>query len=287
MALSNTTTLNDLVGQIVSEQAIGAAYNNRVMRPLISGRVVPPGNSSIVIPKFGSMAVGALTEGVAPSSTTLSTDGVTLTPVERGIFLEVSKRVLYADPWQDLAPYGDQLGRALGQDEDSIILAAMLAGAGAEINAAGDALVLADFLAAISKLEAENAPGPYFAVFHPYSWAKMRALISDAGAYGNVGKQTVEGFGQGFTHNAGYVGSPFGVPCFVTTGVTAHGTDTSERANFVFSQSAVGAAWMKDISIDVDDNVVARKIDMMAWYSIDADVLKSEWIVTLRDTLTA
>jgi hypothetical protein len=63
MAISNSTTLNDLVGQIVAQDAQSAAYANRVMRPLIRGYQVPPGAGSIVVPRFQSVAVAALTEG--------------------------------------------------------------------------------------------------------------------------------------------------------------------------------------------------------------------------------
>ena len=72
MSISNSTTLNDLIGQIVSADAQSAAYANRVMRPLVRGYSVPAGAGSIVVPRFQSVAVGSLTEGVAPSSTTMS-----------------------------------------------------------------------------------------------------------------------------------------------------------------------------------------------------------------------
>src|SRR3954467_11143456 len=111
MPLSNSTTLNDLVGQIVAQDAQSAAYANRVLRPLIRGYLVPPGAGSIVVPRIQSVAVAALSEGVAPSSTTMNPDGATLTPAERGTYVQISKRALHADPFQDLAPYGEQLGR--------------------------------------------------------------------------------------------------------------------------------------------------------------------------------
>lgn len=286
MSISNTTTLNDLVGTIVSDQAITYAYANRVMRPLVSGFVVPPGNASIVVPAWQSLSVAALTEGTAPSSTTLSTDGVTLTPTERGLFVEVSKRALYADPWQDLAPYGEQMGRAIAADEDKLVLDLMESGFTTVVNDAGDAMSQDDFLSAVSYLEANNVPGPYFAVFHPYSWAKLRKAFGDAAAFASVGKQTVEGFGQGFTNNAGYVGSPYGIPCFISSQVTAHDATPTHRPNYVFSQKAFGLGWLNDIRIDVDDNIVGRKIDLMGWYSVDVKVLKATWGCQIHDTLT-
>jgi N4-gp56 family major capsid protein len=284
MAISNSTTLNDLIGQIVSADAQSAAYATRVMRPLVRGYSVPAGAGSIVVPRFQSVAVGSLTEGVAPSSTTMNTDGITLTPVERGTYVQISKRTLHADPFQDLAPYGDQLGRALAQDEDELILDAM--DFTEHINDTSDALDAADFRKALAVLEAQNAPGPYFAVFHPNSWAKLREAFGDAATFANVGRQTVEGFGQGFTNQAGYVGAPYGIPCFISTAVNDDGAATpSRRYNAVFSRESIGAAWIKDIGVDVDDNVVARAIDLMGWYSFHTDKLVDSYGVILEDTL--
>ena len=284
MAISNSTTLNDLIGQIVSADAQSAAYANRVMRPLVRGYSVPAGAGSIVVPRFQSVAVASLTEGVAPSSTTVSSDGVTMTPVERGTYVQISKRTLHADPFQDLAPYGDQLGRALAQDEDDLILTDM--DFTTHTNTAG-AIVAADFRDSIAQLEAANAPGPYFAVFHPNSWAKLRGEFSDAAAYANVGRQTVEGFGEGYSNQAGYVGSPYGIPCFISTKIKSDTAATpTRRYNVMFSRESLGVAWIKDIGVDVDDNVVARAIDMMAWYSIDSAKLVDAYGVILEDNLT-
>ena len=284
MPLSNSTTLNDLVGQIVAQDAQSAAYAARVLRPLVRGYLVPPGAGSIVVPRFKAVAVGALTEGVAPSSTTLETDGVTLTPTERGTYVQVSKRVLHADPFQDLAPYGDQLGRALAADEDQQILAEM--DFTEHVNDTSDAITKEDFLAGIAYLEGVNAPGPYFAVMHPNSWAKFRAEFDDIGTYGQIGVNAINGFGEGITNANGYVGSPYGIPTFITTSTPDDGDATpSRRYNVMFSREAVGCAWIRDIGVDVDDNVVARALDLMAWYSADCDKLVDEYGVVLEDTV--
>lgn len=284
MSISNSTTLNDLVGQIVAQDAQSAAYSARVMRPLVRGYLVPPGAGSIVVPRFQSVSVASLTEGVAPSSTTMSTDGVTLTPVERGTYVQISKRALHADPFQDLAPYGEQMGRALAQDEDAQTLAVM--DFNTVVNPDGNDISQTDFLDAIATLEGQNAPGPYFAVFHPNSWAKLRAVFDDWATYSNVGKQTVEGFGEGFTNANGYVGSPYGIPCFISTQVGADGATPTFRNNVMFSREAVGCAWIRDIGIDVDDNVVARALDLMGWYSFDCDKLVDSYGVVLGDSLS-
>lgn len=286
MAISDSTQLNDLVGQIVAEQAQSAAYATRVMRPLVRAQALPPGAGSIVVPRFAAITIAGLTEGTAPASTTLTTAGVTLTPVERGAFVQISKRALHADPFTDLAPYGEQLGRALGQDEDGVILDAVsFATIVNEQGAGANNVTAADFLTGIGSLEAQNAPGPYRAVFHPISWAKVRAGLDDASAFASVGKQIVEGFGEGFTQLNGYVGSPYGVPTFMSTEVNAVSDDVNSYANIMFSQEAIGYAYIQDIGVDVDDNVTARAFDLMGWYSGDADELVDLYGVQIEDDI--
>ena len=106
--------------------------------------------------------------------------------------------------------------------------------------------------------------------------------MSDAASYASIGQRTVEGFGQGFTNQAGYVGSPYGIPCFISSTVT---TTSSYRNNALFSREALGCAWIKDIGIDVDDNVVSRAIDLMGWYSIHCAELVDAYGVLIQDTV--
>ena len=282
MAISNSTTLNDLIGQIVSGEAQSAAYATRIMRNLVRVAEVPAGAGSIVVPRFQSVAVGSLSEGVAPASTTMSTDGVTLTPDERGTYIQISKRALHADPFSDLSPYGDQLGRALAADEDSLILASAVPGATVNDQATPSNITKADLLEGIGILEAANAPGPYFAVFHPTSWAKLRAEIGQADTYASVGARIVEGFGEGITNLNGYVGSPFGIPCFISTSIPTLDTGDTYQ-NMIFSKEAIGYGVTQDIGVDVDENVVGRAFDLMGWYAGDAATLVGAYCVSLED----
>lgn len=291
MAITNSTTLDDLVGQIVSSEAQSAAYAQRVMRPLIRWTAVPPGAGSIVVPRFQALSVAGLTEGVAPASTTWSTDGVTLTPVERGVYVQISKRALHADPFSDLAPYGEQMGRALSQDEDGLILDELTAnGVGTIVNEQGagaNNVTLADFLTAVGSLEAQNAPQPYYSVFHPTSWAKVRAGLdaSTVIAYAEVGRRLAEGFGEGMPNMNAFVGAPYGIPTFISTEVNAVTDDSASYGNLMFSREALGYAFIQDIGVDVFDNVTARAFDLMGWYTGDAGTLVSEYVVEIQDDI--
>lgn len=289
MAISNSTTLNDLVGQIVSSEAQSAAYAARIMRQIVRSQQVPQGAGSIVIPRFQKPAVGSLTEGTAPTSTTWSSDGVTLTPVERGVYVQIAKRVLWADPFTDLSPYGSQLGKALAEDEDAQILATLCA-SGALTTVVNDQATpantdLADFRAAIATLEAANAPKPYYAVYHPTSWAKLVADLDDAAAFASVGRQIVEGFGEGMPSLNGYVGAPYGVPTFISTSVPGTRDTNSTYVNLMFSKEACGYGFMHDLAVDTFDNVVARAFDLMAWYSGHSSILVAGYGVQIEDDI--
>lgn len=283
MAISNSTTLNDLVGQIVSQDAVSAAYGSRVMRNIVSVYEVPMGAGSIVVPSFSGVYEASLSEGVAPQSTTWNTDGVTLTPVERGIYVQISKRALHADPFSDLAPYGDQLGRSLAYGEDTEILKVMGSGCfNSSVGTSGADITASGFRSAISTLEAANAPKPYFAVFHPVSWGKLTAEFGQANVFDSVGAQIVNGFGDGFPSLNGYVGAPYGIPTFISTAVPSDGTN---YYNCMFSKQAVAFGYMKDIGIDVFDNVVARAFDVMAWRSAHQAVVNKAYGVSIIDKI--
>lgn len=283
MAISNSTFMNDLVGTVVNSEALSAAYAARVMRKLVYSVQVPGGAQSIVVPSFSGIAVASLTEGTAPSSTTWETGGTTLTPLERGVYAQISKHVLYADPFSDLSPYGTELGRSLADDEDGIIAAEFANFTASDVTASGTVLTKGHMLSGIAVLEANNTPGPYFGVFHPKAWASLRESLGDASVNAEVGKKIVEGLGVGFTNLNGYVGAPFGVPCFISTKVPTAG---STYCNAIFGKTAVGYAYMQDIAVDVFDNVTARAFDLMAWYAGDAGTLRAEYGIQIYGAST-
>lgn len=275
MAVTNSTDLNDLVGTIVNSEALSAAYGYRIMRDLVNAVQVPQGAASITIPSFSGVAVGSLTEGTAPSSTKWGSAGTTLTPVERGVYVQISKSVLYADPFSDLAPYGNQLGLALAKDEDTQLTAEFANFTAVTIGTSGTKLTKAGFLSGVAAMEASDFPGPVVAVFHPTSWASLRSDLGDAAVMGNAGAEIVNGFGKGFSTLNGYVGAPFGIPCFISSTVVDNGGNFN-KVNGIFKAPAIGYGYTQDLSVDVDDNVTARAFDLMAWYAGDAATVRPE-----------
>jgi hypothetical protein len=280
MAVTNSTDLNDLMGTIINSEALSAAYGARIMRNLVYAVQVPQGAQSITIPSFSGVAVGSLTEGTAPGSTGWGTAGQTLTPVERGVYVQISKHVLYADPFSDLAPYGNQLGLSLAKDEDTMIATEFTNFTAATIGASGASLTKNAFLSGIAAMEATDMPGPICAVFHPSAWAPLRTALGDAAVMAAPGTKIVEGFGTGLTNMNGFVGAPYGVPCFISTKVPNLG-GVGNYVNGMFKKQAIGYGYMQDLSVDVFDNVTARAFDLMAWYAGDAAIVRAELGVKL------
>lgn len=286
MALSNTTTLNDLIGSVVDSLVQEFAYALEVMKPICRFRQIEEGFDSIVIPRWATIAIGALTEATAPTAAALSTDGVTLTPTERGVLVTIGLRALRGDPFDDLEPYARTLGRSMGADSDSLILADMEAKFSVTVND-GAGLVdvtLAFFQTAIATLLAADAPTPYFCVLHPGSWAKIMAELDDASAFGVPGSQVVEGHGRGMPKDQqNFVAAPFGVPIYLSSQVDSTRDTNETYANIMMSQEAYGVARTFDMRVDTDKNVPARAFDLMAWYAQASDELVDAYAVVLED----
>ena len=90
MALTNTTTLNDLLPAITAE-ALFVASEKSLMKGLVRNYTLAPGTGkTVTVPIYPNQTAGALTEATAPTATAISTDGVTFTVSEVGLTATVS-----------------------------------------------------------------------------------------------------------------------------------------------------------------------------------------------------
>ncbi len=128
-----------------------------------------------------------LTEGTTPSSTSFSYSVITATPVQYGLFVELSDRLLVAAPTRILENAGTELANNLGRIVDQVIQTEVMAGTNviyggnatsrATVDAT-DTVSSSDLRRAQIKLRAANAPdfdGYYVAVMHPLVAGDLRA----------------------------------------------------------------------------------------------------------------
>jgi hypothetical protein len=292
-AMTNTTTLNDLIGSIIDAMVQEYSYARSVVKKLVTYKEIDNGYNSITIARWNSIAIGALTQSVTPDALALSTDGVTLTPTERGVVIKVSKTVLRADPFTDLEPYAKTLARALGEDQDSLILAKMASNGGATgfantINNGGGTadIELEDLRTAVGYLLANNAPMPYYSVLHPVSWSKILPELDDVSAFATPGKNVVEGHGEGMpVAPDGFVAAPYGVPIYLSTKVDAARDTAQTYTNVMFSSEAWALASTFPQRVEAQENKPARCFDVVAWYTQDNAELVDTYGTTIEDQI--
>lgn len=138
-------------------------------------------------------ATATLTEGTTPSSTAFSYAVITTTPVQYGIFVEISDRLLKAAPTKILNDAGKEVGANMARIVDQVIQAEIMAGTnviyGGTGNAARadlastDVLVGGNLRAAHTKLASLNAPmfdNYYLGVAHPFVIGDLQAESNGA-----------------------------------------------------------------------------------------------------------
>ena len=123
MALTNTTTLNDLLPSIVAE-ALFVASEKSIMRGLVRNYTLAPGNGkTVTVPIYPQVTAASLTEATAPSTTTVSTDGATLTVSEVGLLATISDLSMMSSASNVVADIGRLFGEAIARKMDTDLMA--------------------------------------------------------------------------------------------------------------------------------------------------------------------
>lgn len=137
-------------------------------------------------------ASATLTEGTTPSGTSFSYSVITATPVQYGLFVELSDRLLNAAPTNIIANAASELSANLGRIMDQVIQTEVMAGttvvySGSVANraalGASNTLSANDLRRAQVKLRSRNAPdfgGLYVAVMHPLVAGDIRGESNGA-----------------------------------------------------------------------------------------------------------
>ena len=115
MALTNTTTLNDLLPAITAE-ALFVASEKSLMKGLVRNYTIPAGQGkTITVPIYPNQTAAAMTEATAPTALAISTDGVTLTVSEVGLRATVSDLSIMASSSNVIADIGKLFGEAIAR----------------------------------------------------------------------------------------------------------------------------------------------------------------------------
>lgn len=257
---STTTTLNDLLPQIVAE-AMFQANEKSIMRGLVKNFTMPLNSGkSIVVPTYPKMSAAAVAEGTDLSNTAVSTGGATLTVSEVGLMTTVTDLALRTSSSNVIADVGKLFGEAIASRIDKD-LTALFGSFSTGVGAADQTITVNKIFEAVAKLRQNGVPATDLAcVLHPLVAYDLKAAIgTQAFAGGDLQTEALR---------SGYVGTLAGVPIFESSNMTdASDNDPGTTGDYkggLFHRDALGLAMMQDIQIEQQRDASLRATELVA-----------------------
>jgi N4-gp56 family major capsid protein len=247
MAGSTTTTLNDLLPEIIQE-AMFVASERSIMRGLVKNYTLAPGQGKNVnVPIYPIQTAAAVTEGNEVDNTAVSTTTAQLTvsPVAIRTLLTDLARVSAAS--NVVADLGKLFGEAIARKIDTDLTAKFSLLNAGQGNFGGQ-ITVADIFAAVAKLKADAVPTEgMVCVLHPSIAYDLKSALTTAGntpftagAYSDVSNEAMR---------MGFVGMLAGIPVYETSNIANNGT-AGDIPGAVFHRDAFGLGLIGDISIE-------------------------------------
>jgi len=262
MANTTTTTLNDLLPQIVAE-AMFQANEKSIMRGLVKNFTMPLNSGkSIVVPTYPKVTAAAIAEGTDLSTVAqaVSTDGATLTVSEVGAMTTVTDLALRTSSSNVIADVGRLFGEAIASRIDKD-LTALFGAFSVGVGGATTTITVNKVFEAVAKLRQNGVPATDLAcVLHPMVAYDLKAAIgTNAFAGGDFQTEALR---------SGYVGSLAGVPIFESSNMTdASDNDPGSTGDYkggLFHRDALGLAMMQDIQIEQQRDASLRATELVA-----------------------
>jgi N4-gp56 family major capsid protein len=272
---STTTTLNDLLPQIVAE-AMFVASERSIMRGLVKNYALGTGNGkTVTVPIYPLQTAAALTEGNEISNTAVSTNGATLTVTTAAIRTLVTDLSVAASASNVVADIGRLFGEAIARKID-LDLTAQFGNLNAGFGDRTGAITVADIFKAVSKLKAAAVPTEgMVCVLHPEIAFDLKAALTTGG-----NNPFVAGGGTSEVANeamrSGYVGQLAGIPIFETSNI-AFTTNAGDYNGAVFHRDALGLAMIGDITVETERRASFLGTDIVAACHYGAGILQNDY----------
>lgn len=256
MALTNSTSLNDLLPSIVAE-ALFVASESSIMRGLVRNYTLAPGQGkTVTVPIYPKQTATSLTEATAPEATQIATDGATLTVAEVGLTSVVSDLAMMASASNVVADIGRLFGEAIARKMDGDLLS-NVANFSAGVGSASTVASAAGLFQAIAKLRSQgyDTAMDCAIVLHPNCAYDVLAAITNTFA-------NPAGYASNDALKAGFMGTIGGVPVYQSSLVKNTGT-TGDYNNVLLHKDALGLAMMQDIRIETQRQAALRGFDIV------------------------
>ena len=261
MTITNTTTLNDLLPSIVAE-ALFVASEKSIMRGLVRNYSLAAGQGkTVTVPIYPKQTAAAMTEGVAPTFTEISTDGAILTVSEVGLTAQVSDLAMMASASNVVSDIGRLFGEAIARKMDTDLMAKF--NTFSQLSTAGVATTASatELFKAIAKLRSQgyDTSNDCAIVLHPnVAFDVLSSITSTFAAPASmVGNDALR---------SGFIGTLGGVPVYQSSLVGLEqvvGGNAGDYACGIFHKDALGLAMMQDIRIESQREATKRGFDLV------------------------
>ena len=268
MAGSTTTTLNDLLPEIIQE-AMFVASERSIMRGLVKNYTLAAGQGKNVnVPIYPLQTAAAVTEGDEVPNTAVSTNTAQLTVSTVAIRTLLTDLARTSAASNVVADLGKLFGEAVARKMDSD-LTALFAGFAAGYGNYTQVITPADIFKAVATLKANAVPSEgMVCVLHPEIAYDLKAALTTSGntpfalggVYGDVGNEAMR---------MGYVGMLAGIPIYETSNID-YVTNAGDFPGAVFHRDALGLGMIGDISIETQRRAAYLGDDIVcsAYYGV-------------------
>jgi N4-gp56 family major capsid protein len=262
MALTNTTTLANLLPSIVAE-ALYQASEKSIMKGLVKNYTLAPSSGLTVnVPIYAKQTAAGLTEATAPTATAITPSTAALTVSEVGIRATVSDLSIQASASNVVADIGKLFGEAIARKMDSDLMAnfnnfsQVVGGVG---EGASPTATPAMLFQAIAKIRSQgyDTSNDCAIVLHPNIAYDIASTLTStfAAPASAVGNDALKN---------GFMGTLGGVPVYQSSLVPlADGSTVGDYGCGIFHKEAIGLAMMQDIKIESQREVTLRGFDIM------------------------
>jgi N4-gp56 family major capsid protein len=263
MAITTSTLTQELYANVV-QAALFTLSEQTVIRPLIRNYDMTgtPGLTAQV-PIYPALSASGIAEDTdITTETSFDTSSVEITASEIGVLVNLTDLSRESATTDVAAAIGRQIGDAMAKKVDTD-LAALFPGFSNSVGAAGDDITVETMFKAAATLRANQAPGPYVCVLHPYQAFTLKKQLTQAGNtpvtdLSNIGNQALLD---------GFVGRVAGIDVFESTVVSADAGDSvSGTGNFfgaAMSADALGYVLKRSMRIEEQRDASKRSTEIV------------------------
>jgi len=277
---ATSSVLSELYANIV-QSALYTLSEQTVIRPVVRNYNMSgtPGLTAQV-PIYPAIDAAGVADGTDLSNTAFNTTSKTITASEVGVMVELTDLAAESATDDVAAAIGRQIGDAMAKKVDTD-LAALFSGFSNQINKAEAAVTVDDIFKAAATLRANQAPGNYVAVLHPYQAYDLKSQLTNAGA---TMSHSLSDVGNTALMD-GFIGRIAGVDIFESTVIT--GDSAGAFVGGVMTQDALGYMVKRDMRIETERNASKRSLEIVGSMAYGVSELFDQYGVGIASDASA